>query len=117
VRGRERVSRQRVRRGHRVHRDPGVLLVRDRLSEHQVRVRVDAPAAGVEAVEERVHRAGVRVAERGRPERLLGAGRRPVVILGHQGLDGETPLGCWLEHGPVVPVPGRRSNCRAALWL
>lgn len=55
VGGRERVRGESVRRGHRVHRDGGVRRVRDRLGEHQVGVGIDPPAAGVKAVEERVH--------------------------------------------------------------
>lgn len=83
VRGGERVSGQRVWRGHRVDRDGGVGRVRDRLCKHQVRVRVDAPAAGVEAVQERVHLAGVCIAESRRPDGLIGAGRRYRIILRH----------------------------------
>lgn len=112
----KRVSGQGVRRGHRMHRD-GVLLMRDRLGEHQVRVRVDAPAAGVKAVQKGVHLSGVCIAESRRPDGLLGAGRRYGIILRHQRLYSETPLGCRLEHGLIVQVPQfkRKSSRRSRL--
>ena len=69
----ERVSGQGVRRrGHRVHRYPRVCGMRHRLGEHHVRVRVDAPAAGVEAVQKGVHLAGVCIAQSGGSDGLLG---------------------------------------------
>lgn len=98
------MSGQSVRRCHRMHRD-GVLRMRDRLGKHQVRVRVDAPAAGVKAVEKGVHLAGVCIAERRWPDGLLGTGRRYRIILRHQRLYRKTPLGCRLKHCLIVQIP------------
>ena len=71
----ERVARQGVGRGNRVHRYTRVRM-RYRLSEHQVRVRVDAPAAGVKAVQKGVHLAGVCIAQSGGSDGLLGPRHR-----------------------------------------
>lgn len=120
VRGGQGVGGQGVRRRHRVHWHGGVGRVRDRLSEHQVRVGVDAPAGGgggggrVEAVEERVYGAGVGVAERRGTDGVLGARGGQGTVLGHQRLDGEAALGRRLEHAvprsgrPGLPAPGDR---------
>lgn len=102
VRRGQRVSGQCVRRGHGVHRDSRAGRMRHRLSEHQVRIGVDASGRRVKAVEERVHLARVGVAERRGPDGLLGPGRRHRTVLRHEGLYRKTPLGCWLEHGLVI---------------
>ena len=72
----ERVAGQAVGRGHRVHRYTRVCRMRYRLGEHQVRVRVDASAAGVKAVQKGVHLAGVCIAQSGGSDGLLGPRHR-----------------------------------------
>lgn len=112
VRGRQRVGGQGVGWGHGMHgHGGGVGRVRDSLREDQVRVGVDPPAAGMEAVEERVHGTGVGIAERRRPDGILGAGGgQSRAVFGHQRLDGEAALGGGLEH------PGGEAPSNLAFW-
>lgn len=109
VRSGQRVGGQGVGRGHGMDRHGRVRRVGDGLRKDQVRVGVDPPASGVEAVEKRVHRAGIGIAERRRPDRILGARRGQGAVFGHQRLDGETPLGCGLKHAAAARVPDQIS--------
>lgn len=106
---------QGVGRGHGVHGHGGVGRVGHGLRKHQVRVGVDAPAGRVEAVEERVHGAGVGIAERRGPDGILGAGRGQGAVFGHQRLDGEAALGRGLEHAVRRPRPPVRCRSRGSL--
>lgn len=102
VRGWQRMGGQGVGRGHGVHGHGRVRRVGDGLRKDQVRVGVDPPAGGVEAVEKRVHRAGIGIAESRRADGILGARRGQGAVFGHQRLDGETALGRGLKHGAAA---------------